>query len=214
MNPINYKEDFIFISYYTNDGKYPLLAEKLIDSLKRFDLSFDVQVKLPFGSWEDGITYKSQYILERLLHYRKAVIWLDIDTEIWQFPELLFGKHDFAIYNWIADNNHHLSGEIEFDINTKKLICSGGVQKYGYTAAAIELLMRWIYSINETNIKSGDDPILDFAFNKFSPPVKPLWLPKTYNRMDKNTYHWSSLDSSSIVINHDYTVGGHRSFKP
>ncbi|NBT43096.1 MAG: hypothetical protein EBT20_22035, partial [Alphaproteobacteria bacterium] len=61
---------------------------------------------------------------------------MDIDTEIWQFPELLFGSHDFAIYNWIADNDHHLSGEIEFDINTKKLICSGGVQKYGYTAAA------------------------------------------------------------------------------
>ena len=92
---------------------------------------------------------------------------MDIDTEILKFPELLFGEHDFAIYNWIADKDHHLSGKIPFDPTTKALICSGGVQKYSYTAPSIHLLINWINNLNETNNKKkGDDPCLDISFNK------------------------------------------------
>ena len=139
------------------------------------------------------------------------VVWLDIDTEVWQYPYLLFEDHDFAIYNWIADNDHHLFGKIPYDPNTKSLICSGGVQKYSYTAPSIHLLLSWIEILRETKNKTReDDPFLDVVFNKGKFNLNTLWLPKTYNRMDKHSIFWSKINKDLIVINHDYKGGGHR----
>ena len=206
--------DIVFISFYTPDGRYPDLAKKLKQSLNKFDLqSHIVKIKSSFTTWEQGTHYKSNFILQSLLKFRKPVVWMDIDTEIWKFPELLFGEHDFAIYNWIADTDHHLSGKIPYDPKTKVLMCSGGVQKYSYTAPSIHLLINWINNLNETNNKKkGDDPCLDISFNKGNFDLKVLWLPKTYNRMDKHSIFWSKISRDSIVINHDYEAGNHRNY--
>lgn len=202
--------ELVFISYYTPDGKYPELAEKLRDSLDRFNLSHDIMSVRSFSSWQEGVAFKPNFILDRLLHHRKPVVWLDIDTEVWKFPTLLFGDHDFAIYNWFADEDHHLRGQIQFDSNSEQLLCAGGVQKYGYTMPAAELLVRWIGETSSLQHKKNNDPVLDLAFNKYRPRVNWLWLPKEYNRMDKHTVHWSEIPENEVVINHDYVGGAHR----
>ena len=204
--------DIVFISFYTAEGKYPELAIKLKRSINKFNLqSHIVKINSNFASWEQGTHFKSKFILQSLLKFRKPVVWMDIDTEILKSPELLFGEHDFAIYNWIADKDHHLSGKIPYDPKTKTLICSGGVQKYSYTAPSIHLLINWINNLNEPNNKNkGDDPCLDIAFNKGNFDLKVLWLPKTYNRMDKHSIFWSKISRDSVVINHDYVAGNHR----
>ena len=139
-------KDIIFISFYTTDGKYPKLSVKLKKSLEKFNLKYHiVALEKCFNTWEEGTYFKPNFILQSLLKFRKPVVWLDIDTEVWQFPELLFGDHDFAIYNWIADRDHHLFGKIPYDPKTNSLICSGGVQKYSYTAPSIHLLINWFY---------------------------------------------------------------------
>jgi hypothetical protein len=200
----------IFISFFTPNGAYPALAQKLKTSLDRFELRSDVQMRPSFASWEEGCRYKSLFILEKLMQHREPVVWMDIDTEVWQYPQLLFGDHDFAIYNWIADRDHHLEGKILYSRNSSKLLCSGGVHKWAYTAPAIELLLRWIAKFHDMSWKKGDDLLLDAAYNDFHPPVNPLWLPKTYNRMDKHTVHWSRIPSATVVINHDYIGSKHR----
>ena len=48
------------------------------------------------------------------------------------------------------------------------------------------------------------------VFNKGKFDLNTLWLPKTYNRMDKHSIYWSKISKHSIVINHDYKGGGHR----
>lgn len=201
---------FMFISFFTPNGQYPFLAAKLIKSLNKFDLPHDIVEMPPMESWTKACSFKSTFILDKLLTYRRPVIWLDIDTEVWRFPTLLFGDEDFGIYNWHADNNHHLDGTFDYNPQAKTLCCSGGVQKWGYTAPAIELLLRWICAIQEHGDDAGDDPMLDRAFNESCPPVKPLWLPKVYNRMDKHTQHWSNIAVGDVVINHDFTNGNHR----
>ena len=200
-------QDVLFISFYTFDGKYPELAKKLTKSLNKFDLkSHILKLQNSFKTWEEGTHFKSKFILQCLLKFRKPVVWMDIDTEIWRYPELLFGDHDFAIYNWLADKNHHLDGKIIFDPKTKLLLCSGGVQKYAYTAPAIHILINWIGKIEEIkNKKVGDDPILDQAFNEGKFDLKTLWLPKTYNRMENHSIHWSKIPVDQIFINHSYT---------
>jgi hypothetical protein len=200
----------MFVSFFTTDGKYPLLATRLINSLNRFQLPHDIVEIPPMKSWVDGCSFKSTFILDKLLTYRRPVVWLDIDTEVWKYPSLLFGDEDFGIYNWHADDNHHLAETFEPDPQAKTLCCSGGVQKWGYTAPAVELLLRWINAIKEHGADAGDDGMLDRAFNESQPPVKPIWLPKIYNRMDKHTWHWREIPEHDVVINHDFTEGRHR----
>ena len=200
----------IFISYFTPNGKYPALAAKLQASLDKFGLHGDVQQRAPFASWAEGCRYKSGFILEKLRHYREPVVWMDVDTEVWQYPQLLFGDHDFAIYNWTADRDHHLDGMIPYNPQSRMLVCSGGVQKWGHTPEAIDLLEKWIAQFDREPWAQGDDPLLDVAYNECNPRVNPLWLPKTYNRMDKHTPHWSRIPAADVVINHDYVGGGHR----
>ena len=205
-------DDPIFISFYTNNGKYPEKKKILERSLKRFDLEHElVEVKLVFESWIDAVFYKSNFIFDSLLKHRKSVVWLDIDNEIWKYPSLFFKEHDFAIYNWYADRNHHLKDKINYDPNSKKLLCSGGVQKFGYTAPSIHLLLHWIKLLKNKNHLNlnGDDQYLDLAFNNGKYDLNTLWLPKNYIRMDKHSKFWSDIPKEEVVINNDYTPFDH-----
>ena len=206
------KNQPIFISFYTNNGKYPKKAKVLEKSLKHFNLRYDlVPLNKNFNSWLDTVCYKATFIFDSLLKYRSSVVWLDIDNEIWQFPSLLFNHNDFAIYNWYADKDHHLDGKIDFNPNAKKLLCSGGVQKYGYTAPSIHLLLHWINLLKtKKDIRyKGDDQYLDLAFNSGNYDLKTLWLPKTYMRMDKHSIYWTKIPNSQVVINNDYSPSNH-----
>lgn len=207
-NKLN-NSDVIFISFYTNQGKYPSLKDKLLNSLNNLELKSNIVEVPKFESWTVGNLFKPRFIISQLLKYRKPVVWLDIDIEVLKFPSLLFENHDFAAYNWRADSNHHLEGKIDIDPDTNKLFSAGGVLKFAYTAPSIELLIRWIDVISSSKEKKRDDIMLDLAFNNFKIPINRLWLPKVYNRMDKHTSHWSSIPINEVVINHDYTDGRH-----
>ena len=199
----------IFISFFTPNGKYPEFAKKLERSLLRLNLDHDIREIAPFPSWVNGTHYKPKFTLDLLLKYRKNLVFLDIDTEIWKMPVLLFGDHDFAIYNWYADKNHHLEGKIPYDINSKHLLCSSGVMKFAYTAPAINLLINWIRLLPQYPTKI-DDQLLDLAFNESNLELNTLWLPKIYNRMDKHSTFWSEIPEEDVVINHDFVSGSHR----
>ena len=89
------KDQPIFISFYTNNGKYPKKAKVLEKSLKDFNLRYElVPLNKNFNSWLDTVSYKATFIFDSLLKYRSSVVWLDIDNEIWQFPSLLFQDND------------------------------------------------------------------------------------------------------------------------
>lgn len=198
-----------FVSFFTENGSYPFLAKVLESSLRHFELDYEIQKLSSDDSWKDTVLFKPRFILDQLLKHKKTIVWLDIDTEVWRFPEALFGSHEFAIYNFLADEDHHLSGKVEFNPKSEKLLCAGGVQKYQYTDACVSLLERWIDEC-ETKTYNGDDPALDAAFNSMQTPPSALWLPKIYNRMDKHTYHWRKINPLEVVINHNYKAGGFR----
>lgn len=187
----------IFVSYYTANGNYPKLAEKLKESLKKFGLKFRVH---QFDNGGQPIPHhiKADYILQMLTTLRRPVVWLDADCEVIQLPNLFFqNDYDFMVYNWHNDADNKLG--VVHDPN--QLLCSGGVQYWGYTAPALELCMRWRYRLEQD--QRPDDIVLDSVFNQHRPPVKPLWLPKSYNRM---AFHWPD---EQPVINHDYQDGEH-----
>ena len=45
--------------------------------------------------------------------------------------------------------------------------------------------------------------VILFSSGKFD--LKTLWLPKTYNRMENHSIHWSKIPVDQIFINHSYT---------
>lgn len=191
-------KDPLFVSFFSDNGGYKERAETLKASLEKFGLRHSIFQAESTDSWLNGIRMKPHFILDCLTAERGTVIWIDADAEIIKRPELLFGEHDFAIYNWHADKHHHLAGLI---VRSDDILrASGGVIKFGYTAPAMELLIRWVNAVQK-NEKLEDDHCLDLAWNTTRPKVNPLWLSKSYNRMDSL---WPEVDP---VIDHHYTAG-------
>jgi hypothetical protein len=198
----------IAISFYTSDGAYPRLADRLRASCEAVGLKNKIVQGPSRETWHRTINMKAAFILQNLLDAREPVLWLDCDCVVRKFPALLCrNEHDFAIYNWcMAD--HQFDGT--------KLLNSGGVSYWGYTAPAIELLVRWSAACH-ANPAAIDDQTLDAVWKEHRPPVKPFWLPKTYNWMcrkngveDLVIRREFGPEPADCVIWHDYCGGKHR----
>ncbi len=81
--------EIIYISYYTTATPYQKVMEKyLLPSLKRFDLSHDIEAVEDFGNWQRNTSYKAQFVLNMLLKHRKTVVFIDADATIEKYPSL------------------------------------------------------------------------------------------------------------------------------
>lgn len=188
------------ISFYTNHGKYPELAARLKASCNRFDLPHSV-VEIPdAGDWTKCNSAKAGFILSKLLDNRGPVLWVDCDCEFRRSPLPEF-VGDFACYNWHGDREN----VNRFPHEPSKLRSSGGVLYFGYTAPAIEMIIRWVDAV-DANPHLREDIVLDEVFNRVKPPVNPLWLGKKWNWMD-GLY---GPPQDDCVIYHEFTCGAHR----
>lgn len=192
----------IVTSYFTCNGRYPDLAERLAASCARFGVEHDIVEVADPGDWHRGCGMKPDRILGSLLRYREPILWMDVDCEFVASPEsLATAEADFAIYNWRADAANRPGAPAD----PTQLMCSGGVSLWGYTAPAMDLLIRW-QGVIAKSPPGEDDPMLDYAFNTFRPPVTTAWLSKRQNWM---TGLWGEPPADCIV-RHDYTNGQHR----
>ena len=191
----------IVLNRFTREGTYQECAERLSASCTQFNLRKSIEAVDTHGSWLDTVKQKPTWILRTLMDVREPVLWLDADCELIKFPSLLYSSGaDFAAYNWRADPE---SGKC-FEYDPNRLEVSGGVMLFGYSAAAIELLLRWNDAVQENCCERGTDPLLSAVFNATRPPVRCLWLPKSYNRHEGV---WPDVEP---IINHAYSRGGHR----
>ena len=102
-------KNIIFISYYTKNTIYEeIINTHLIPSLKKWDLKyhiFDIENK---GSWQLNAIQKPVILQQALNKFPDYdIIWEDADSEILQYPELLFNiseQYDIAVHylNWNA----------------------------------------------------------------------------------------------------------------
>jgi len=193
----------LVVSRYTTNGNYPALAQKLRVSCDRFGLRHQVEPVEASGPWIEVERQKPLWVIQALFRARETVVWLDVDCEVVQLPTLLFGTSaDFAAYNWAADPGNVIAASYD----PRRLVVSGGVMLFGYTAPACELLMRWYAECTkpmDAESEPSTDPVLDRVYGRDRPPVNVLWLPREYNRMER---HWPDVEP---VINHDYCAGGH-----
>lgn len=201
----------LVVSFYTVNGSYPALAARLRASCERFGLRHKIVEAPQRESWKDAINMKAGFILQSLLDERGPVLWLDCDCEVRKRPTLLMsglmlpGSPDFAVYNWRTTDH---------DYDESEITNSGGVSYWNYTAPAIELLVRWQVACSQ-HPACVDDQTLDAVWKKFRPPVRAMWLPKTYNWMWSTESRDQVIDTAfgpvpdDVVIWHDYVGGKH-----
>lgn len=196
------------LSYFTNNGRYPALAERLDASCEKFLVERRIVQMEDWGEWLTNNNLKPRFILEQLIDVRGPVLWMDIDTEFVGDPHRFIsaweswrGMCDFGIYNWHADRAN--VNNVPYD--EKRLLGSGGVIYFDYTAPAIEILLRWIAALN-ANPQGVDDQVLDTVFNSHNrPPVRPTWFQKRMNHMI-GLFGEANADT---IIRHDFVNRKH-----
>ncbi len=164
----------------------------------------------PKGTLDPRYT-KANFIWHVIDQARRPVLYLDVDMVIRRMPELIpqiiAQGHDFAILNWFALKCNDVwlpipqdpanpekmsanrffcySGCVDF-VSNDQLACSGAVQLWGNTPAAVSLLAGWHDTIL-SHPGVADDQCLDFAFNNrlggWEGSLRPFWLPKSYVRI-------------------------------
>lgn len=197
----------LFISFYTPNGAYPRLYEQLKASLDNHRLDYEIDRLESFDSWLSGVDNKAKFILDKLLEHKTTIVWLDIDTEVIQYPKLLFGAEELALYNWFAVDQHVLQRQpgFPYDPHSDRLLNGGAVSKWSYTDECIQLLELWQSKLSLPH--DTDDQMLDVAWHEFDKySVSYKWLPKSYN-----TIHSMFTDQVDPVILHHFQDKAHRS---
>jgi hypothetical protein len=166
--------DYIIVSYATEDKKYLNYANRFLNNLKKLDiLNYDITYIKPFNSedaqkiWNyklDKIIapkrlaalYKPTIILDKILQYKKMIIFMDIDAILTGKPNFSEIKNSFDVgITYKIDNNNNLP------------ICDA-VHVYNYTENAIRLLKSWKSFCDISNISYfGDHRRLNILINLF-----------------------------------------------
>ena len=208
----------IFVSYYSGEN-YKICSKRLEQSLLKFRLPYYIQEINSSGDKQKNIAKKPEFVRYNLLRFQQPICWIDADSEIIKYPELLMDKDseniNLQIYNWYGDKDNHVT-RMPKDIISKlsvwvkggnytsknKLLCSSGTFAFNYSKESLELLDQWISEMRK-NPTIPDDQVLDNIFNdgNWSNKIKYRWLPKSYNRMTRYE-DWLNTDA---VINNTET---------
>lgn len=195
--------------------RYVRCADRLANSCRKFLLPYAiykvpaVHKSVNLNGTENAAYTKAFFILFNLNRFRdKSVVYVDVDMVFVDNPEKIFEisnrGYDFAIYNWLQDKHNEAYVPILREVNGRyffsefyqyshhidlfsptQLICSGGVQFYKNSPAAVRLLETW-QQIIEENPGVADDECLDYAYNNEfagAGEMKAAWLEKSYLRL-------------------------------
>jgi len=103
-NPIageRHPHSAIFVSFYTPDFKAP--AMRLKKSLDKLGLEHDIVPIGDKGRWRFNEAAKPEFIYEMVKKYKgkkDAVVWVDADGEMVNYPELCFSSPEELAFHW------------------------------------------------------------------------------------------------------------------
>ena len=112
----------LFISFYTVNTGYENEIKYLLDSLKQFNLPYDLEGLKSTGNWVKNCAIKPSFIYKKLNQYHDTpIVWLDADSVVKDIPTL-FDKSNTNNMNDIMCGflaPELLSGTIYIKNNTK-----------------------------------------------------------------------------------------------
>lgn len=85
---------WIVCAYFTKSTPYEEHSKGFVESLKRFNLSYDVTSVDSMGDWYVNMQYKPMFLKQMLeKHYPNSVVYMDVDAILCRYPEY-FDKLD------------------------------------------------------------------------------------------------------------------------
>ena len=160
------------------------------------------------------IALKPLFLLDQMEKTLEPVVFLDVDLEFHQFPELFLdnswpeGPRDVALFNFWA-NETNLTNRHTPNIGS-------AVAYFNKTFRAKKLLNAWAEAMQYgTNQHAPDDQVLDKLLNEggWLERVSLGWLPSSYLRLMPSYYR-----GVHAVIDHDHGsapgIDGHSRVKP
>ncbi len=129
----------IYVSFVSKNTSYEEVANRyLIPSLKKWNLSYDIDYIEDKGSWTANILYKPQFIKKMLLKHKQPIVSLDADASIKQYPYLFEKLKNYDISaHWLDWNSWYgkQDGKKEF---------LGGTLYFNYNEKVLKLVNKWI----------------------------------------------------------------------
>ena len=160
------------------------------------------------------IALKPLFLLDQMEKTLEPVVFLDVDLEFHQFPELFLdsswpeGPRDVALFNFWA-NETNLTNRHTPNIGS-------AVAYFNKTFRAKKLLTAWAEAMQySTNSQAPDDQVLDKLLKEggWLERVSLGWLPSSYLRLMPSYYR-----GVKAVIDHDHGsvpgIDGHSRVKP
>jgi len=156
---------FIVVGYYTKGTGYQEEAKKLISSLERFNLPYDVQEIENLGSWQKNTHYKATFLRQMLEEHKENLVYLDVDAVVKKYP-VLFDDMDADLAVHIRENIEPLSGTLYFANN--KIVRD----------FLDDLILE-----NKRNPEMHDEMIFGKVVNKWKGQLNIFYLPATYTQI-------------------------------
>jgi len=131
----------IYICYVTK-GKYEKIAETyLIPTLKKWNLNYEIEYIDNRGSWIDNVCYRPEFIKKMLLKHKQAIVSLDGDATIEQYPKLLDKLQDYDIAYHELDWNFFWQNQT---VSKPKKELLAGTLYFNYNKKVLEFIDAWI----------------------------------------------------------------------
>lgn len=131
----------IYICYVTKDKYSKILETYLLPTLKKWNLTYDIEYIEDRGSWIDNVCYRPEFIKKMLLKHQQAVVSLDSDATIEQYPELLDKLENYDIaYHELNWNKFWQNQTL---INPKKELLAGTLY-FNYNERVLSFVDTWI----------------------------------------------------------------------
>ena len=85
---------YVVTAYFTVGTPYEEHVKRLIRSMQRFNICYDVKPIQPKGDWYANTQWKPYFVEEMLAkHFPKSVVYVDADAEFMRYPSL-FDEYD------------------------------------------------------------------------------------------------------------------------
>jgi len=98
-----------YVSFYTPE--YQSYADNLEDSLRKYNLKYEIRKIERLGNWEKNCNYKPVFIKEMMEKYKTPIVWLDADATVESYP-LLFDNITADVAVHFRRGHELLSGTI------------------------------------------------------------------------------------------------------
>lgn len=164
---------------------YQKSVARLTRSCIRFNLPHIVYPLTSVNNWLHGCNLKPTVILQALHTFRRPILWIDADAEIYQYPQIFEEpfKYDIALTAEAPPSGHWLSGTFYCKPST------------------IDFIDKWrqITPQSSDQDKDADEVTLRNLWHDLDPAARPTihLLPEQYN-----TVVHTKTDLSHVVIGH------------